>query len=117
MRASLTVSHLEYRGGTALAGVVLCTALTFAQSDPSSIQPLRTTPAEKLTVNPGFRDWGPTTIAGTTILGGNPTARGGLFAIDIATGKVKWTLRPVFNGGTASVSTAPPVAGDIVITP
>ena len=117
MRTSLTLSHLEYRRGSTLAGVLLCTALTFAQSDPSSIQPLRTTPTEKLTVNPGFRDWGPTTIAGTTILGGNPTGRGGLFAIDMATGKVKWTLRPVFNGGTASVATAPAVSGDIAITP
>jgi outer membrane protein assembly factor BamB len=74
-------------------------------------------PVEKLTVNPGFRDWGPTTIAGTTILGGNPTNRGGLFAVDMGTGKVKWSFRPVFSSGTASVSTAPAVSGDIVITP
>jgi outer membrane protein assembly factor BamB len=87
--------------------------LGFAQS----VQPLRTAPTEKLTVNPGFRDWGPTTVAGTTILGGNPTNRGGLFAIDMLSGKVKWSYRPVFNGGTASVSTAPAVSGDIVIIP
>jgi hypothetical protein len=73
MTISLTLPQLEYRGGSALAAVLLCATLTFAQSDPSYIQPLRTTPTEKLTVNPGFRDWGPTMIAGTTILDGNPT--------------------------------------------
>ena len=82
-----------------------------------SIQPLRTAPAEKLTVNPGFRDWGPATVAGTTILAGNQTGRGGLFAVDMLSGKVKWTHRPVFSTGTASVSTPPAVSGDIVITP
>jgi outer membrane protein assembly factor BamB len=91
--------------------------LGFAQSDRSSIQPLRTVPAERLAVNPGFRDWGPTTIAGTTILGGNPSNRGGVFAVDMLSGKVKWTYRPVFKTGTASVSTAPAVSGDMVITP
>jgi outer membrane protein assembly factor BamB len=95
----------------------LCTAIVFAQSNPPPIQPLRTMPAEKLTVNPGFRDWGPATVAGTTILAGNQTNRGGLFAIDMLTGKVKWTHRPVFGTGTASVSTAPAVSGDVVITP
>jgi outer membrane protein assembly factor BamB len=72
---------------------------------------------EKLTVNPGFRDWGPATVAGTTILSGNQTGSGGLFAIDTLSGKVKWAHRPVFSTGTAGVSTPPAVSGDIVITP
>jgi outer membrane protein assembly factor BamB len=55
---------------------------------------LRTAPAEKFTVNPGFRDWGPATVAGTTILSGNSSNRGGLFAVDMLTGKVKWSVRP-----------------------
>ena len=33
-------------------------------------------------------DWGPITISGTTIVGGNPTNRGGLFAIDVLNGAV-----------------------------
>ncbi len=95
----------------------LCAVCVFAQSNPPRIQPLRTMPVEKLTVNPGFRDWGPATVAGTTILAGNRTNSGGLFAIDMLSGKVKWTHRPVFSTGTASVSTAPAVSGDVVITP
>src|SRR5262245_6861559 len=96
---------------------VLFATLALGQSDPATLSPLRTQPAEKLTVNAGFRDWSPTTIAGTSIVGGNQTNRGGVFAIDTLTGKVRWTFRPTFNGGTAAVSTAPAVSGDIVITP
>ena len=107
----------RWSGVGATTGAALCAALVFAQSDPPPIRPLRTAPAEKLTVNPGFRDWGPATVAGTTILAGNPTGRGGLFAVDMLSGKVKWTHRPVFSTGTASVSTPPAVSGDIVVTP
>ena len=89
--------NLLWRGGGAIAGISLCTVLGLAQSNPPSLQPLRTTPTEKFTVNPGFRDWGPTTVAGTTILGGNVNQRGGLFAVDTLTGKVKWTSRPTGN--------------------
>jgi eukaryotic-like serine/threonine-protein kinase len=97
------------------AATVLSAAVAFAQQ--VTISPVRAAPTEKLTVTPGFRDWGPTTIVGTTILAGNMTNRGGVFAIDAISGKVKWTVRPTFNSGTAAVSTAPAVAGDIVITP
>ena len=106
--------NLSWRGGGTIAGVALCTVVALAQPDPSSIRPLRTAPTEKLTVNPGFRDWGPTTVVGTTILAGNPTNKGGLFAVDTVSGKVKWTFRPVFKSGTASLSTAPAVSGDLV---
>src|SRR5262249_27362836 len=79
--------------------------------------PLRTAPAEKLTVNLGFRDWGPATVVGSTVIAGNQTGRGGLFAIDTVTGKARWTYRPVFSSGTASVSTAPAVTSTLVIVP
>lgn len=108
-------SNLLWHGGGAIAGISLCTVLALAQSNPPSLQPLRTTPTEKFTVNPGFRDWGPTTVAGTTILGGNVNQRGGVFAVDTLTGKVKWTSRPTGNGNPW-VATAPAVSGDIVIT-
>ena len=91
----------------------IVSATLFAQVE-RPIQPLRTMPSEKLTVNAGIRDWGPATVTGTTILAGNPTNRGGLFAIDMASGKVKWTYRPAFANGTASVSTPPAVFGDMV---
>ena len=96
-------------------GATFCTMLALAQPGPSPVTPLRTAPAEKLTVNPGFRDWGPTTIEGTTILGGNSSNRGGLFAVDTLTGKVKWTYRPA-GGMNPTVSTAPVVSGGTVIT-
>ena len=103
--------------GGGVMGAALWSVIGFAQLDPAKVRPLRTAPTEKLTVNPGFRDWGPATVAGTTILAGNQTNRGGLFAIDMTNGKVKWMHRPVFSSGTASVSTPPAVSGDVVITP
>ncbi|MGC4050770.1 MAG: PQQ-binding-like beta-propeller repeat protein [Paludibaculum sp.] len=66
---------------------------------------------------PGFAIAGPATLSGGTILAGSPTGAGGLFAVDTATGKVKWSHRPAFRGGTASVSTSPAVAGGTVVVP
>ncbi len=111
----MTVSNLACRAGSAVLGAVLYAALVSAQASPVTIAPLRTAPTEKFTVNPGFRDWGPTTIVGTTILGGNMTNRGGLFAVDTLTGKVKWTTRSS-GKENGSVSTAPVVSGQVVIT-
>lgn len=106
------VNHLA-----AVVGVVLYGCLAFAQSG-ASIGPLRTAPAERFAVNPGFRDWGPTAIAGSTIVGGNSSNRGGLFAVDALTGKVKWSFRPTGTArGNPFVATRPAIAGDIVITP
>jgi outer membrane protein assembly factor BamB len=99
-----------------ISRILFCGFVLLAQVDTASIAPLRTAPAEKLTVNPGFRDWSPITVAGNTIVGGNQTNRGGVFAVDAQTGKVRWTFRPVFSSGTAAVSTAPAVSGDVVIT-
>ena len=88
-----------------------------AQSGPSPLRALRVEPVEAMTVNPGFRDWSPIVITGTTLIAGNQTNRGGIVAIDTGSGRLKWTYRPAFRSGTASVSTAPAVAGTLVITP
>lgn len=104
-------------GAAALAVAALAGALPLAQTAPG-IAPLRTAPTETFTVNPGFRDWARTVLAGTTIIGGNSSNRGGLFAVDTVTGKVKWSFRPT---GTASgnpfVATAPAVSGGVAIAP
>jgi outer membrane protein assembly factor BamB len=113
----MTLSRRGWCGRLTAASIALSSVLVFGQSESPTVLPLRTAPTETLTVNPGFRDWSPTTVAGTTILGGNQTNRGGVVAIDTVSGKVKWTYRPVFTSGTASVSTAPAVSGDMVITP
>ena len=89
-----------------LMTATICVLSAFAQG----------TPKEKFTVNPGFRDWGPTTIAGTTIVGGNSSNRGGLFAVDTLTGKLKWSARPVGLPGIF-VATKPAIAGNVVIVP
>ena len=112
--------HVQYRqprGRTAILMAALSAVLAFAQSDSQIIQPLRTTPTEKLTVNLGFRDWSPATLAGNVLLAGNQTGRGGLFAVDTVSGKMKWSNIPSFSTGTASLSTPPAVAGGLVIVP
>jgi len=84
----------------------------------TGIAPLRTAPVETFTVNPGFRDWGPTVLAGTTIIGGNSTNRGGLFAVDTVTGKLKWAFRPTGTAsGNPGVSRPPAVANGLAIVP
>jgi outer membrane protein assembly factor BamB len=104
-------------GRATILAIALGSALMLAQAAPS-IAPLRTAPVEKLTVNPGHRDWSPTVIAGTTIIGGNSSNRGGLFAVDTVSGKLKWAFRPT---GTASgnpfVATPPAVSGGVAIAP
>jgi outer membrane protein assembly factor BamB len=96
----------------ALGGV-----LALAQT-ATSIAPLRTAPVETFTINPGHRDWARTVLAGTTIIGGNSSNRGGLFAVDTVTGKLKWAFRPT---GTASgspfVATVPAVSDGLAIVP
>ena len=114
----MALLNLVRSGGGAIMGAAICTLSILAQSGSPSIGPLRTAPVEALTVNPGFRDWGPTTVAGKTILGGNSSNRGGLFAIDTVTGKVKWSVRPAGTAhGTPFVATPPAVSGDIVLAP
>ena len=101
----------RYGAASVIASSALAGMLAFAQT---TVQPLRTIPAEKLTVKGGFRDWSPVTITGTTILGGNQTGAGGMFAFDAASGKLKWSFKPVFHG-TAGLSTAPAVSGGTTI--
>jgi outer membrane protein assembly factor BamB len=104
-------------GAATLAVVALAGALTLAQTAPG-IAPLRTAPTEKFTVNPGFRDWARTVLAGTTIIGGNSSNRGGLFAVDTVTGKLKWSFRPAgTKSGNPFVATAPAVSGGAAIAP
>jgi len=99
-------------------GATLCTVFGVGAVGPAPNGPLRTAPTEKLTVNPGFRDWVPRPSRATTILGGNSSNRGGLFAIDTLTGKVKWASRPTgLPHAARSSRPRPPVSGDIVITP
>ena len=113
----MMASNHRWFAGSTIMGALLCAAPGLAQSDPTRIEPIRNQPKETLTVNPGFRDWGPTTVAGTTILAGNQTGNGGLFAIDMLTGKLKWTYRPVFSTVTAGLSTPPAVTGGLAIVP
>jgi outer membrane protein assembly factor BamB len=102
---------------TTFGVIALGGALALAQT-ATSIAPLRTAPVEQFTVNPGHRDWAKTVLAGTTIIGGNSSNRGGLFAVDTITGKLKWAFRPA---GTASgnpfVATAPAVSNGLAIVP
>ena len=112
----MTLANVARRGIGIWLGALLCVVSALAQS--ASTAPIRTDPKEKFTVNPGFRDWAPTTIAGTTILGGNSSNRGGLFAVDTLTGKLKWTSRPTgLPHGNPFVWTRPAVSGNIVIVP
>ena len=102
---------------TAIVALLL-SAFAASPQTGTPTTPLRTAPTEKFTVNPGFRDWAPTTLAGPTIVGGNSSNRGGLFAVDTTTGKLKWSLRPTGTAhGNPFVSTRPVVVGDIVIAP
>lgn len=89
-----------------------------AAAQLTSYRPVVSDPREALTVNPGFRDWGATAVSGTTIVGGNSSGRGGLFAVDTATGKLRWSSRPTgLAHGSPFVSTRPAVAGNVVIVP
>lgn len=105
----------RYAEGIAILGAAFFAGAGLAQPDPSTVRPLRTAPTEKFAVNAGVRDWGPATVVDQTILAGGPSGSGGLFAVDILSGKLKWTYRPTKVNG--SVSTPPAVAGNIVIAP
>ncbi len=99
-----------------LSPAVACTLIAhtaLAQPDPRPVQPLLAQPVEVLTVRPGVRDLGPAALSNGTLYVGGPTGNGGLFAIDAATGKLKWTFRPANRNG--SVSQRPAVEGPLVI--
>lgn len=97
---------------------VLFFAFSSLPQSGASDSPLRTAPTEKFTVNPGHRDWTRTAVAQSTIVGGSSSNRGGLFAVDTVSGKLKWTARPTGTArGNAHVMTKPAFSGDIVIVP
>ena len=86
-----------------------------AQPDVATVRPLRTPPTEKFAVNNGNRDWGPSTIAGNLIVAGGPSGGAGLHAVDLTTGKLKWSYHPADLNG--SVSTPPAIVRDLAIAP
>jgi outer membrane protein assembly factor BamB len=113
----MTRDLIRFRRTTTLVAIALGSVLTLAQTT-TGITPVRTAPVEKFTVNPGHRDWGPTVVAGTTIIGGNPTNRGGLFAVDTASGKLKWSFRPTgTTAGNPWVATVPAISNGLAIAP
>jgi outer membrane protein assembly factor BamB len=72
-------------------------------------RPLRTTPTVAWERTLGFRDWGAAVRAGDLVIAGNITGKGGLFAIDEATGTLRWRV----DG--ARVSTTPVSDGRTVV--
>lgn len=92
----------------------LCGAVD-AQTDASAVRAMRTTPSEKFAVSNGNRDWGPASIAGSVIIAGGPSGNAGLHAVDMLTGKLKWSYRPADIN--ASISTPPAIVRDLAIAP
>ena len=99
---------------TMLVGYALLPEKGLAQG-AAALAPIRKAPTQEFLVNAGVRDWGPATVAGTTVLAGGPSGGGGLFAIDGRTGKLIWSFRPA--GINGSVSTPPAVFRDVAIAP
>jgi outer membrane protein assembly factor BamB len=98
--------------------VTLCLSipgLVGAQTDATSVRAVRQTPTERFAVSNGNRDWGPASIAGNIIVAGGPAGKAGLHAVDMLTGKLKWTYRPADIN--ASVSTPPAIVRDLAIAP
>jgi hypothetical protein len=65
--------------GWALAVALGVLGMLHAEGTPSGVQPVRVQPSVKTAITAGFRDWGPATLAGDTIIGTNMTGRGGVF--------------------------------------
>jgi outer membrane protein assembly factor BamB len=92
--------------------------LTILSSGSAAKAQVANSPRETLTINPGFRDWAPTVVAGNTIIGGNSSGRGGLFAVDTRTGKLLWSSRPTgLSHGSPFVSTRPAISSKAAIVP
>lgn len=109
-------SKRAFRTAGTFAIVVLYAGMAAAQGP--SLRPIVSDPKEALTVNPGFRDWAPAVIAGTTIIGGNSSGGGGLYAVDTVTGRLRWKSIPTrLAHGSAFVSTRPAISGNVVIAP
>ena len=105
-------------GPEILVAVLLTTLLAgsaLAQDLVAPVRPLQSSQVEKFTINAGVRDWGPSTLSGGLLLAGSPSGSAGLFAVDTASGKLKWHFSPARING--SVSTPPAVAGSLVLAP
>jgi outer membrane protein assembly factor BamB len=111
-RAPLTAAPAPW---VAWAATLLAAGRAFAgepmQDSPSS----RRAPRELVAVANGNRDWGPAVLAGKLVVAGGPSGRGGLHAVDRATGKLRWSFFP--KGLNGSLSTPPAIAGGLAIAP
>lgn len=112
------LNALSSRRRVSVAAIMLglsIPVLVGAQSDATSVRPVRQTPTERFAVSNGNRDWGPASIAGNLIVAGGPSGKAGLHAVDMLTGKLKWSYRPADIGG--SVYTPPAIVRDLAIAP
>lgn len=111
---ALPAVHAQSGGGPRLVAAEAPSggsSMSAPAGSAAAAQPLRTQPTEQVTITAGFRDWGPATLAGNTIIGTNMTGRGGVFAFDATTGKPRWAWRGDESGG---VSVSAPV---VVVRP
>lgn len=109
---------LGSRRHVSFVAVMLCLSIpgrVDAQRDATTVRAVRQTPTERFAVSSGNRDWGPASIAGDLIVAGGPSGKAGLHAVDMRTGKLKWSYRPADING--SVSTPPAVVRDLAIAP
>jgi outer membrane protein assembly factor BamB len=95
--------------------IMVAARVAGAQTVTAAVEPLRTTPVERLTFAPGVRDLGPAALDNGTLYVGGPTGNGGLFAVDAAVARLRWVFRP--RGLSGSVSTRPVIMGNLVIAP
>jgi outer membrane protein assembly factor BamB len=100
-----------------LCGVVPCVGpaevSAQAPADPATrlAAPLRTPPTVAWESQLGFRDWGAAVRAGGVLIATRPNGGGGLFALDDATGTLRWRTgtehasdAPVSDGKTFAVA-------------
>lgn len=112
------LNALSSRRRVRFLAVTLCLStpgLVGAQTDATSVRAVRQTPTERFAVDNGNRDWGPASIAGNLIVAGGPSGKAGLHAVEMLTGKLKWSYRPADIN--ASVSTPPAIVRGLAIAP
>lgn len=86
-------------------------ALLASASTLTAQTPVTATPLPAMEVKLRFRDWGPLTLAGTLMLTGNATGRGGIVAVDTVTGRQKWEYLPTVGSSTMQLHAPIVVAG------
>jgi outer membrane protein assembly factor BamB len=97
------------------AAFILGIASAVAVAQGPVIRPVIASPTPEFEIKLGFRDWGPITVTGTTLLSSNSTGGGGVFAVDMTTGRQKWAFRPALPGGAPQVHSPIVVEGDRVL--